>query len=86
MEHYNEERPHQGIGMVSPASRFAETASDGSRPLLLEKSEDQEPEGIGAPGVRARRKVSPNGRTRLVGRNYTVGRFLAGETVEAGGR
>jgi hypothetical protein len=69
--------------MVSPAARFDGTASDGSRPLLLEEDDDREPESIGTPGVRAQRKVSPNGRIRLVGTNYAVGRFLAGEMVEA---
>lgn len=82
VETYNHTRPHQGIGMLSPVSRFAETASDVSRPLLIEEGEDREPEAIGAPGSRARRKVASNGRIRLVGKNYAVGRFLAGEMVE----
>jgi hypothetical protein len=80
---YNTERPHQGIGMVSPVSRFADAAAEGFQPFLPEEGDDREPEAIGTPGVRARRKVSANGRIRLVGKNYAVGRFLAGEMVEA---
>ena len=80
---YNTERPHQGIGMVSPTSRFAAAAAEGFQPFLLEEEDDREPELIGTPGARAQRKVSPNGRIRLVGKNYAVGRFLAGEMVEA---
>ena len=79
---YNSERPHQGIGMVPPAHRFA-GAPLKSFPSILPQ-EDEEPSGQLQPhGPRALRKVSANGRMRLAGADYTVGRFLGGETVEA---
>lgn len=83
VEAYNRTRPHQGIGMVTPASRFAGAASESSWLHLPEEADDWDQ--LGQPeddGPRARRKVSANGRMRLVGKNYAVGRFLAGETVE----
>ena len=81
VEAYNHTRPHQGIGMVSPVSRFAAAAED-CQPFPSEETDDREQESIGTPGVWAQRKVSPNGRIRFVGKNYGVGRFLAGEMVE----
>ena len=84
VEAYNRTRPHQGIGMVPPLSRFAPGQDGSSRPLLLEEGvEWDQPGPVGPHGPWARRKVSGNGRIRLVGQNYTVGRLLAGETVEA---
>ena len=80
---YNTERPHQGIGMASPASRFADAVAEGFQPFLPQEDDEREPESIGTAGIRAQRKVSPNGRIRLVGKNYAVGRSLAGELVEA---
>ena len=83
VESYNHQRPHQGIGMVAPASRFADGGAESSWPLLPEEGEDSDQSELsGAPGSRARRKVASNGRIRLVGKNYSVGRFLAGEMVE----
>ena len=82
VESYNHERPHQGIGMVFPASRFAAAAAEDFQPFPFEETDEREEDSIGSPGIRARRKVSPNGRIRLVGKNYAVGRFLAGELVE----
>jgi hypothetical protein len=81
---YNTERPHQGIGMVSPASRFVGGGAESSWPLLPEETRDWDHgEQITAHGPRTVRKVSTNGLIRLVGKNYGVGRFLAGEMVEA---
>jgi hypothetical protein len=82
VESYNHQRPHQGIGMVFPASRFAAGAAEDFQPFPFEETDNREEDSIGTPGALARRKVSPNGRIRLVGRNYAVGRFLAGEMVE----
>jgi len=79
---YNAERPHQGIGMVSPHERFAGARLESFQPIL--PREDEESSGCLAPhGPRAMRKVSANGRMRLAGADYTVGRFLGGERVEA---
>jgi transposase InsO family protein len=80
---YNTERPHQGIGMVPPHERFAGTASEGAWPLLPEEAAEWEHEDhLRDHGARAIRKVSANGRMRLAGADYTVGRFLGGKTVE----
>jgi hypothetical protein len=78
---YNTERPHQGIGMVSPAERFS-GAPQTIGPILPQEDEEL-PALVRSPVRRAVRKVSQNGRMRLAGADYTVGRFLAGETVEA---
>jgi transposase InsO family protein len=79
---YNSERPHQGIGMVPPAERFTGENLEKFEPLLPQEDEAPDVE-LGPHGRRARRKVSANGRMRLAGGDYTVGRFLGGETVEA---
>ena len=80
---YNHTRPHQGIGMASPVSRFAAAATTSSAPLLPQEGKEcVQGEPVETHDLWARRKVSANGRIRLVGKNYTVGRFLAGELVE----
>ena len=79
---YNAERPHQVIGMVPPEKRFASAHFESFQPVLPQ--EDEEPYAQPRPhGPRAIRKVSLNGRMRLAGADYNVGRFLGGETVEA---
>jgi len=81
---YNTERPHQGIGMVPPDWRFALAASDAAPPVLVELEREAEPFLPAEPeSRRVQRIVSANGRIRLVGFEYHVGRFLAGELVEA---
>ena len=81
---YNTERPHQGIGMVPPDWRFALAASEASLPVLVELEREAEPFVPAEPLVRrVQRLVGGNGRIRLVGFQYHVGRFLAGELVEA---
>ena len=83
MAFYNTERPHQGIGMVSPHDRFAAAASEGLWPLLPEEAPEwEQADHLPPHGPRAIRKVSENGRMRLAGADYTVGRFLGGKTVE----
>ncbi len=81
---YNTERPHQSIGMVPPADRFVPGAPEASPPVLLR--EDGQGDGLDPAEPQARRltrKVSEYGRIRLAGLSYPVGRFLAGESVEA---
>jgi hypothetical protein len=81
---YNSERPHQGIGMVPPARRFALAAPEAPLPLLVEPEEEADSFVLAEPSTRrVQRIVSENGRIRLVGFEYHVGRFLAGELVEA---
>jgi len=79
---YNQERPHQGIGMVPPSERFTGNHAQGLAPVLPQEEEGTSTQP-GSQGSRALRKVSANGRMRLAGANYTVGRFLGGEVVEA---
>jgi len=80
---YNTERPHQGIGMLSPRDRFSGTPSEDAWPLLPEEAPEWEPaEQSRDHGPRATRKVSVNGRMRLAGADYSVGRFLGGKMVE----
>lgn len=79
---YNTERPHQGIGMVSPEKRFALAGPESLGPVLPEEEEMQEVPGL-APAVRRlTRRVSDHGRISLLGFAYHVGRYLAGEAVE----
>jgi transposase InsO family protein len=81
---YNHTRPHQGIGMVSPARRFASGRPEGQPPLLAEEEEEWgRVDQVEPPSRRAKRKVSASGSIRLAGLVYHVGRFLSGETVEA---
>lgn len=81
---YNTERPHQGIGMVPPDRRFSLAASEAAPPVLVELEREAEPFVPAGPGPRrVQRIVSGNGRIRLAGFEYHVGRFLAGELVEA---
>jgi transposase InsO family protein len=83
VEHYNTERPHQGIGMVPPLRRFELAVSE---PFELISGTD-EPEEIPEMEVVAERRVvtrrvSGGGRISLATFKYYVGRWLEGETVE----
>lgn len=77
--HYNAERPHQGIGMASPAERFTPGAPPA--PSLVgvpaAEQEPQRPQTGTCP-----RRVGPEGRLNFEGHRYQVGAWLAGETVE----
>lgn len=82
VESYNEDRPHQGIGMVAPAKRFPLAAAE---PLLPVASAPERAESLNSAAEPQRRCV-----TRLVGRSgkislcsfpYYAGAYLAGETV-----
>jgi transposase InsO family protein len=75
VERYNAERPHQGIGMATPAERFAR----GAPPHRLA---DAAP-GSAAPATPScRRRVDSGGRITFEDHRYQVGGWLAGETVE----
>jgi transposase InsO family protein len=79
----NTERPHQGIGMVSPATRFSLAQGGVIQPVLPEEQEAEELiDPKEAHGRRVLRTVSDHGRISLLGFQYHVGRFLAGETAE----
>ncbi len=72
VEHYNHDRPHQGIGMVAPYERFRLADPDAF-------IEDSEP----VPAVpTATRRVGSTGKISFAGTLYGVGVWLSGETVE----
>lgn len=77
---YNQERPHQGIGMASPQKRFDLRPLKTPEPPRLEL-EDEEPASLG-PVPRLSRRVSQKGKISLATFSYHVGSWLAGETVE----
>ncbi len=80
---YNEERPHQGIGMVPPAKRFALADSEPFIPVIPGPQEDKVPEKVSrGPEKRLTRRVGDSGRISLATIPYHVGAWLAGETVE----
>ncbi len=78
VEHYNSERPHQGIGMTPPLRRF-ELAAAAPEPVApLEGVEEEAP-----PGLRPlTRLVSGRGTISFEAARYHVGAWLAGEAVE----
>ncbi|MCI0545155.1 MAG: IS481 family transposase [Actinobacteria bacterium] len=81
VEHYNTERPHQGIGMVPPLRRFELAVSE-----PFEVIENPEPEEASEPELRTApqvtRRVGGGGKISLATFKYYVGRWLDGETVE----
>jgi len=78
VEHYNAERPHQGIGMTPPLRRF-ELAAQAPEPVApLEGASEDEP-----PELRPlTRLVSANGTISFEAARYHAGAWLAGEAVE----
>ncbi|HEU5082430.1 MAG TPA: IS481 family transposase [Acidimicrobiales bacterium] len=72
VEHYNHDRPHQGIGMVAPWERFRLADPDAF-------VDDAEP---GAPAPTATRRVGSTGKISFAGTLYGVGVWLSGEAVE----
>jgi transposase InsO family protein len=83
VEHYNTERPHQGIGDVPPALRFALAQPPVPEPII-----DTDPDGGRVAAVPAsvlppaRRVVNASGTISLARHSYPVGVWLAGEAVE----
>jgi transposase InsO family protein len=77
VEHYNHDRPHQGIGMVPPVERFRLAQAEPSTIELTDAAPDTTDQ---APV--ARRRVSSNGRVSFASTYYLAGVWLAGETVE----
>lgn len=86
VEHYNTERPHQGIGMVPPVRRFELAVSEPLELIGGGDEGDDEGEGIPEPGLRVApivtRRVGGGGRISVATFKYYVGRWLEGETVE----
>ena len=79
VEHYNHQRPHQGIGMVAPIRRF-ELATVSQREAV-EAPARPEPELELAAPLMATRRVSRHGIVSFAAVNYHVARWLAGQTV-----
>jgi hypothetical protein len=80
---YNQERPHQGIGMVAPQVRFA-LAQVEATDLVVPGLKDPagEAESMASDVRRITRSVGGDGKISLATFSYHVGRFLAGETVD----
>lgn len=80
--HYNEVRPHQGIGMVPPARRFA-LADEPPLPVVRPVPPPQAAAPADPPAQRqVTRRVGRGGRISLDGHDYRVGVWLAGQNVE----
>lgn len=79
VEHYNHERPHQGIGMVAPWERFRLAAREPAS-IELEAAAPDTTTATAMPA--ARRRVAGNGRISFASTYYLAGVWLAGETVE----
>jgi transposase InsO family protein len=77
IEHYNHQRPHQGIGMVPPAQRFRLANPEAS---VLELAGAAPDTTEVAPT--ATRRVGGNGQISFAATRYMAGKWLAGETVE----
>jgi transposase InsO family protein len=77
VEHYNHQRPHQGIGMVPPVQRFRLANPDASV-LRLEGAAPDTTEMTPT----ATRRVGANGQVSFASARYMAGKWLAGETVE----
>jgi hypothetical protein len=81
--HYNTERPHQGIGDVPPAQRFA-LAQPGPALQVIDSdpAHSRTPRRPGSAVPPATRVVNRDGGILLARHRYPVGRWLSGETVE----
>jgi len=79
VERYNRRRPHQGIGMVSPVTRFALAVPELAQEL---QSPPEELRPVGPSGRTVTRVVGRDGRISLACFPYQVGRWLAGESVD----
>jgi transposase InsO family protein len=80
VEHYNRDRPHQGIGMVAPFERFRLAIPDPMSPI---EPVAEPPRLVEAADVTiVSRKVSSNGTISLETIKYLVGRWLASQTVQ----
>jgi len=76
---YNAQRPHQSLGMATPAARFAlaaRRAAPAQEPAAaMPKVPEADPRAV-------TRRVGRSGKISLCGELYHVGTYLAGETVD----
>ncbi len=82
VEHYNSERPHQGIGMVPPVRRFELATSEPFEVILGDDQPPASDQQVALTDRRVTRRVGKSGRVSLATFSYHVGRWLAGETVD----
>jgi transposase InsO family protein len=81
VEHYNNERPHQGIGDVAPIERFRLARDQEITVVDSDVVREPEVEPVAAPsGVS--RWVDATGRIRVAGARYHAGMAYAGEQVQ----
>jgi hypothetical protein len=81
--HYNTERPHQGIGDVPPARRFALAQPGPPQPVIAkDPAKNRAPATPASVMPPATRVVGRDGGVHLARHRYAVGRWLAGETVD----
>jgi transposase InsO family protein len=73
--HYNRERPHQGIGNITPAERYRRPVSEGDAPISTGVDERGEP--VYPPHAYVR-KVDCNGTLMFQGKPINVGRRWVG--------
>jgi transposase InsO family protein len=79
-QHYNGERPHQGIGNATPAERYL-PGPPASAPLA-EQARAERDRSRAEPPAAALRTVSPSGIVRYHGLAIIVGRRFAGARVQ----
>ena len=82
VRHYNEDRPHQGIGGSVPWERFRLSQTDQSWLQVVEASERSEVLDREPGQVPVTRLVSANGTIGFGAQRYLTARWLSGETVE----
>lgn len=80
VEHYNHDRPHQGIGMVAPWERFRLATAAPVEPIDT-STDALDPAGAMAADT-ATRVVSRDGKVSFAAVCYPVAVWLAGEHVE----
>jgi transposase InsO family protein len=77
VEDYNTQRPHQGIAMAVPASRFQPTAA--ATPIPVPAVPSRQPLTIGP--IEVTRRVSASGLIGVCYQQVSAGRHLAGQVV-----
>ena len=76
--HYNSERPHQGIGNLTPAERYRHVGASGEGPISTGVDRNGEPT---YPPRSILRKVTSIGNIGYLGTQITIGRRFRGATV-----
>ena len=77
VEHYNRERPHQSLGMMTPWDRFKLARNEPAAPMPVEPALDSA--GLMPPS--ASRRVDRKGTISFAAAHYKAGVWLAGQDV-----